>query len=219
MTKHLLRDLENLRKKVLLLGSMVEGAITKATAALLERRREPALDVIHGDDAIDEDEVAIEEDCLKVLALHQPVAVDLRNIVAVLKVNNELERMGDLAGNIAERAIELMDHPPVALPRDFTTMIGTVRTMVRDALEAMVRSDVVIARGILAADATVDRVHREMFREMQALIRKDPSNLEAPIKVLSISRYLERIADQCTNIAEDIVFLVEGEIVRHRRRR
>ena len=206
-------------KKVLLLGSMVEGAINKATTALLDRRREPAIAVLHGDDAIDASEVAIEEDCLKVLALHQPVAIDLRYIVAALKVNNELERMGDLAGNIAERALELVDHPPVALPRDFRTMVETVRTMVRDSLEALVKSDVAIARRILAADETVDRVHREMFREMQALIRKDPANLEAPIKVLSVSRYLERIADQCTNIAEDIVFLVEGEIVRHRRRR
>jgi len=217
MTKHLLRDLEHLKKQILLVGSMVEGAILKATTALLERRPELAADVLEGDDAIDTREVMVEEECLKILALHQPVAIDLRYIITALKVNNDLERMGDLARNIAGRAADLLRQPPIRLPAEFPAMVDTVRRMVRDSLDALVNSDVELARRVLAADDVVDQVHRQMFRDMQAAARKDPDCIEAAINVLSASRNLERIADQCTNIAEDVIFLVEGEIVRHRR--
>jgi len=216
MTKHLLRDLDSLQKRVLRVGGLVEEAILKATTAMLERKHELAAAVLKGDDAIDAEEVLVEEDCLKILALHQPVAGDLRHIVAILKVNNDLERMGDLATNIAARVQELLNHPPVVLPAEFRTMVSTVRRMVRDALDALIKSDIAIAREVLAADDVVDQIHRQMFREMKALAQKDPANLEAPISFLSVSRYLERIADQCTNIAEDVIFKVEGEIVRHR---
>jgi phosphate transport system protein len=219
MTKHLLRDLEHLKKQVLSVGAMAQGAIQKATRALLERLPALAAEVQKSDDAIDRREVMVEEECLKILALHQPVAVDLRYIITVLKVNNELERMGDLAGNIAARAEELIKCAPVRLPAEFTTMVETVQRMVADALETLIETDVTIARRVLAADDIVDRIHRQMFREMQAQARHDPANMEGPISVLSVSKYLERIADQCTNIAEDVIFLVEGEIVRHRRRR
>ena len=219
MTKHLLRDLEHLKKQVLAVGSMVQGSILKATRSLLERLPELAAEVLRGDDAIDRREVMVEEECLKILALHQPVAVDLRYIIAVLKVNNDLERMGDLAGNIAARAEELIECAPVRLPAEFTTMVETVQRMVADSLETLIESDVTIARRVLAADDIVDRIHRHMVREMHALARQDPANMEGPISVMSVSKYLERIADQCTNIAEDVIFLVEGEIVRHRRRR
>jgi phosphate transport system protein len=219
MTKHLLRDLENLKKQVLLLGSLVEGAILKATTALLERRPELAIEVLHGDDAIDAREVAIEEECLKILALHQPVAADLRYIVTVLKVNNDLERMGDLAGNVAGRAADLLKLDPIRFPPEFTSMVETVRRMVHDSLDALIGSNVALARKVLAADDIVDQVHRQMFREVQDTARNNPAQIEAAISLLSTSRNLERIADQCTNIAEDVVFLVEGEIVRHRRMR
>ncbi|MBK8098727.1 MAG: phosphate signaling complex protein PhoU [Planctomycetes bacterium] len=217
MTKHLLRDLEHLKQQLLLLGSMVEGAILKATTALLDRRPELSSAVMHGDDAIDAREVQIEEECLKILALHQPVAIDLRYIVAVLKVNNDLERMGDLACNIAARADELLRHDAVRLPPEFGTMVETVRRMVRDTLDALIKSDVRIAKTVLAADDLVDQIHRQMFTEMHALLRQRPVDVEVPISILSASRNLERIADQCTNIAEDVIFQVEGEIVRHRR--
>ncbi len=217
MTKHLLRDLDHLKKQILLVGSMVEGAILKATTALLERRPELAAEVMHGDDAIDAREVMVEEECLKILALHQPVASDLRYIIMVLKVNNDLERMGDLAGNIAERAADLLKHDPVRVPPEFRSMVETVRRMVRDALDALVHSDVKLARRVLTADDVVDQVHRQMFREMQSMAQANPPAIEAAINMLSASRNLERIADQCTNIAEDVIFLVEGEIVRHRR--
>lgn len=219
MTKHLLRDLENLKKQVLMLGSLVEGAILKATTALLERRPELAAEVLHGDDAIDTREVAIEEECLKILALHQPVAADLRYIVTVLKVNNDLERMGDLAGNIAGRAADLLKLDPIRFPPEFTAMVETVRRMVHDSLDALIGSNIALARKVLAADDIVDQVHRQMFREVQDTARNQPDQIEAAISLLSASRNLERIADQCTNIAEDVVFLVEGEIVRHRRMR
>lgn len=219
MTKHLLRDLENLKRQIQAIGSLVETAIAKATTALLERRADVAAEVLHGDDAIDEREVLVEEDCLKVLALHQPVAIDLRYIVAILKVNNDLERMGDLAVNIAARAEELLEEEPVRLPPKFVTMIETVRRMVHDALAALILSDVGVARRVVAADEVVDQVHRQMFREMTALATREPARLSAAISLLSVSRYLERIADQSTNIAEDVIFLVEGEIVRHRRTR
>lgn len=219
MTKHLLRDLEHLKKQILLVGSMVEGAILKATTALLERRPQLATEVLQGDDAIDTREVMVEEECLKILALHQPVAIDLRYIVTALKVNNDLERMGDLARNIAGRAADLLKLEPIRLPAEFATMVVAVRGMVRDSLDALVNSDVDLARRVLAADETVDEVHRQMFREMQTVARQKPDCIEAAINVLSASRNLERIADQCTNIAEDVIFLVEGEIVRHRRKR
>lgn len=219
MTKHLLRDLEHLKQQVQTLGSMVEAAISKATTALLERRGELAEEVVHGDDPIDEREVMVEEECLKMLALHQPVAIDLRYLVAVLKANNELERMGDLAVNIAARVGGLLDLEPVRLPPKFVTMVETVRRMVHDVLEAMIESDVDLARRVIAADEIVDRIHRQMFRDLQTMAQKEPGCLEAVINLLSVSRYLERIADQSTNIAEDVIFLVEGEIVRHRRTR
>jgi phosphate transport system protein len=219
MTKHLLRDLEHLKKQVLAVGSMVQGAIQNATRALFERLPTLSAEVLKSDDAIDRREVMVEEECLKILALHQPVAVDLRYIITVLKVNNELERMGDLAGNIAARAAELTKCAPVRLPAEFTRMVETVQVMVADSLETLVETDVTIARRILAADDIVDRIHRQMVREMQDEARADPDNIEGPISVMSVSKYLERIADQCTNIAEDVIFLVEGEIVRHRRRR
>ncbi|MEZ5964993.1 MAG: phosphate signaling complex protein PhoU [Planctomycetota bacterium] len=219
MTKHLLRDLERLKKQILLVGSMVEGAIMKATAALLERRPQLAAEVLEGDDAIDTREVMVEEECLKILALHQPVAIDLRYIVTALKVNNDLERMGDLARNIAGRANDLLKLEPIHMPNEFPTMVDTVRSMVRDSLDALVSTDVDLARRVLAADDTVDRVHRHMFQEMQAAARENPDRIEAAINLLSASRNLERIADQCTNIAEDVIFLVEGEIVRHQRKR
>lgn len=219
MTKHLLRDLERLKKQILLVGSMVEGAILKATSALLDRRPDLASEVLHGDDAIDTREVMVEEECLKILALHQPVAIDLRYIVTVLKVNNDLERMGDLAGNIAGRALDLVRIEPIRLLPDFPRMVETVRGMVRDSLDALVNSDVALAQRVLSVDEQVDTIHRQMFEHVQSEARRNPDRIEAAISLLSASRNLERIADQCTNIAEDVIFLVEGEIVRHRPQR
>ena len=216
MTKHLLRDLENLKKQVLLVGSLVEGAILKATTALLERRPELAAEVLHGDDAIDSREVMVEEECLKILALHQPVAIDLRLVIAVIKINNDLERIGDLAVNIAERAIFLAARPPVDFAFDFAAMSLKTRNMLKQALDAFVNLDSSLAQQVCAADYEVDEMNRRIYPSVHEAIRRQPDRLEDLLHLLSVSRYLERIADHATNIAEDVIYLNEGEIVRHR---
>ena len=217
MTKHLLRDLEHLKKELLGVGSLVESAIDLATTSLLERRPELAKTVIQGDEEIDSREVAIEEDCLKTLALHQPVAYDLRYIIAVLKVNNDLERMGDLAVNIAERAIYLSSRAPLPEPPGFDRMVESVRRMVRTSLNALVQQDIMLADEVLRADDTVDAIHRQIFETTQERMRQNPDGIDHGLCMISASRNLERIADQATNIAEDVLFLVKGEIIRHQK--
>ena len=216
MAKHLLRDLEHLKKEILAVGSLVEHAIRKATVALAEGRPKLAEEVIEGDAEIDAREVAVEEECLKVLALHQPVAGDLRFIITVLKVNNDLERMGDLAANIAARARNLAGDAPIPVPKEFGVMVDCVRTMVRDSLDALVNVDTELANSIYAADDEVDAMHRRMFGHVQDEMRRDPASIERGIQALSVSKHLERIADLATNIAEDVEFMVSGEIIRHR---
>ncbi|MCC6671685.1 MAG: phosphate signaling complex protein PhoU [Planctomycetes bacterium] len=219
MTKHLLRDLEHLKKQLLTVGAMVEEAIQKATGALLDRRPELVEQTMRGERQIDEREVAVEEECLKLLALHQPVASDLRFIVTVLKANNDLERMGDLAEAIAERAAFLTSHDPIKLPPAFRKMVENVRTMVREALDSLVNVDVDLARKVLRDDSEVDATNRQMFAEMQELMMRDPQSVPRALHSLSASRALERISDHATNIAEDVLFMVEGEIMRHRKDR
>jgi len=216
MSKHLLRDMENLKKEILGAGAIVEEATNKAITSLVDRRPELAEEVMAGDDEIDEKEVNIEEECLKILALHQPVATDLRFIVAVMKVNNDLERMGDLAVNIAERAAYLSAHDPIELPLDFTRMADKVRSMLRESLDALVNLDARLARRICGQDEVVDAINREMFVALQDLMYREPETIQRAVHTLSASRHLERIADLATNIAEDVIFLVEGEVIRHR---
>ena len=218
MSLHLQRDLDQLKKDILLLGDRVELAINNALLALTDRRPELAELVFAEEKIIDETEVQIEEYCLKILALHQPVAVDLRFIVVVLKVNNDLERMGDFAVNIAKRAIFLGKNDQVSFPAEFTqVMAASIQTMVQNSLESLVRLDVNMAREVIAMDGKVDEINRQMYGEMQSLIKRDPSTVESAIALLSSSRYLERIADLATNIAEDVIFMVEGEVIRHQK--
>lgn len=216
MTQHFQRDLEGLKKSLLRLGARVEEAIQKATAALVDRRPELAEEVRRGDPELDEMEVEIESECLKIMALHQPVAGDLRFLVTALKVNNDLERMGDLAVNLAARAVELARSPSLPIADGFQEMVAGVRGMVKGALDALVERDTGAARRVLAADDAVDAAHRGLFARVEAAIREDPAVAGPAIRHLSASRYLERIADLATNIAEDVIFMVEGEIVRHR---
>lgn len=214
--KHLERDLDRLKRHMLTMGAMVEEAVNKAITALVDRRPELAEEVMQGDTEIDETELMIEEECLKALALHQPVAKDLRFVICAMKVNNDLERMGDLAINIAERALFLAGEPPIGVPLDFVRMADSVRSMVRDSLDSLVNLDTTIARSVCAADDEVDDINRDMYVKLQALMRKDGDSVERAVHTLSASRHLERIADLATNIAEDVVFLVEGEVIRHR---
>jgi phosphate transport system protein len=213
---HLQRDLDTLRRDILELGGMVEIAINDAILALKNRRVDLAEKVIARESAIDEKEVYIEEECLKMLALHQPVAVDLRFIVVALKVNNDLERMGDFAKNVATRAIFLASHEPIPCIPDFLNVLpDVIRKMVRNSLDSLVRLDLKLAQEVIDMDDTVDDINRRMYGELQALMKKDNSTIERAIQLLSSSRYLERIADLSTNIAEDVIFMVDGRVIRH----
>ncbi len=215
MSKHLQRDLENLKRDILIMGSMVENSTNKAILALVQRKSELAEEVIQGDHKINNKENKIEEECLKILALHQPVAADLRFIIVVLKVNNDLERMGDLAINISERSVYLSAREPLEVSLDFPRMIEGVRKMVKGSLDSLVGQDPRLARDVLAMDDEIDNINREMYEVLQKVMRDDPSTVNRAVQLLSASRYLERIADLTTNIAEDVVFMVEGELIRH----
>jgi len=215
MTKHLQRDLDSLKRKLLTMGSMVEESTNMTITALVDRRADISFEVMQSDDAIDVLEIEIEEECLKILALHQPVATDLRFVIAVMKVNNDLERMGDLAINIAERASYLSTHDALEVPLDFEKMAERVRSMVKQSLDAVVNLDTDLARRVCAQDDEVDDINREMFGILEDQMRKDPDTVERAVHLLSASRQLERIADLATNIAEDVIFMVDGEVVRH----
>lgn len=216
MSLHLTHDLATLNKEILHLGTMVETAINKAIRSLVDRRPELAESVISEEHFINEKEVEIEEHCLQILALHQPVANDLRLIVVILKVNNDLERMGDFAVNTAKRAISLCKEEPIPYPREITnTMSEGIRSMVKSSLDALVSLDVNLARRVIDMDDEIDEANRQMYVELQSLMERDSSSIKQAIELLSTSRYLERIADLATNIAEEVIFIVEGEVVRH----
>lgn len=217
MTKHLVRDMDQLHRDILALSAAVEEIIDKAAQALLEARLDLAQEVLEGDEAVDRLEVHIEEECLKILALHQPVAIDLRRIATVLKVNNDLERIADLAVNIAERAKVLGVQPLFPIPEKLRRMTDLATLMVRGALDAFVNLDAHGARRIHALDDEVDRFNREIIDELQETMRKKPELIGQAMHCFSASRHVERIADHATNIAEDVIYLVEGEIARHKR--
>lgn len=217
MSKHLQRDLDRLKKQLLTMGGMVEEATDRAITAVTDRRRELAEQVMSGDDAIDAKELEVEDECLKMLALHQPVASDLRFIITVLKVNNDLERMGDLAKNIAERAAALAQQPPIDGAQEFRKMAERVRRMVHECIDALVTRDVDLANKVCLDDREVDEENKRRFATLQEVMRKSPDSVERAVHLLSVSRHLERIADHATNVAEDVVFLVDGEVIRHLR--
>lgn len=217
MSKHLQRDLDRLKKQLLTMGGMVEEATDRAIAAVTDRRRELAEQVMTGDDAIDAKELEVEDECLKMLALHQPVASDLRFIITVLKVNNDLERMGDLAKNIAERAAALVQQPPIDGAQEFRPMAERVRRMVHECIDALVTRDVDLANKVCLDDREVDEENKRRFATLQEVMRRSPDAVERAVHLLSVSRHLERIADHATNVAEDVVFLVDGEVIRHLR--
>lgn len=216
MSKHLQRDLDHLNTELLKISSMVEEMIDKATQALIERRLQLADEVVHSDEFVDRHEVHVEEDCLKMLALHQPVAVDLRRIATVMKVNNDLERIADLAVSIAQRAQAMDEFPAFPIPDQLPGMVTLSTQMVRSAMDAFVNLDVGSARRIMALDATVDQRNREIIVELQTVMQTRPELVAAALHCFSAVRHVERIADHATNIAEDVVYLVEGDIVRHR---
>lgn len=215
MTKHFHNQIESLKKKILHLTAMVEQSLTEAVRSVDERDVSLAVKVIAADESIDDFEVEVEEECLKTLALYQPVASDLRFIIAVLKMNNDLERIGDLALNIAQRAKTLAEYENEVSPINLKEMSKLTLSMVRKCTDALVALDADQAREVGAMDDEVDEMHKNAYLVTEAAIQKSPQKVAFFINVLGISRYLERIADHATNIAEDVVYLVEGTIIRH----
>jgi len=216
MSKHLEIEIEKLNKRLLTVGEIVVEAIQKALRALQERRAELALEVIEGDHRIDLAEVEVEEECLRLLALYQPVAEDLRFIAAVMKMNSDMERMGDEASNIAKHAHFLAGRDPVPIPPRLVDLSNVALRMVRESLAAFVSGDVDAARRICAEDDEADQYNREVISYLWKMIEKDTETVERATRLFSVSRHLERIADHATNIAEDVVYMVEGNIIRHR---
>jgi phosphate transport system protein len=215
MSIHLNRDLESVQRRVLSLASAVEQIVEKSIRALFERDALLARTLMESDTPIDMEENVIEEECLKILALHQPVAIDLRRVASIVKINNDLERMADLAVNIAERALALANGPEVPVPATFRQMTDLTNTMVRDSIDAFVKTDVALAKRVCRLDDEVDRYNLEIIEHVSEFMKQSTRNVEPGLHLFSAARQLERIADHATNIAEDVVYLVEGRIIRH----
>ena len=208
-------ELKELKEKLLYEGGLVEKAINSAIKALLERNSELADKVIDDDPIVNALEVEIDEFCLKLLALRQPAARDLRFITTAIKINYDLERIGDMAVNICERVQELNQEPILKPYIDLPMMAETVQTMLKESLEAFVGEDVTAARKVMKDDQMVDQLLDQIFRELLTYMMQDMKTISRATRVLFIAKYLERMADHAVNIAELVVFLVEGKIIRH----
>ena len=209
------REIEKLKQKLLTLCSAVEEQLWEAVKSIRNRDVDLARRVIDEDSRIDQMEVYSEELCLKVLALYQPVAIDLRFIITALKITSDLERIGDLSVNVAERSLFLSSHDPIDMPFDFETMAEKTQVMVRQSIDALINMDTQLAHQVTRSDDEVDALNRDMYNLVKEGILGHPEHIEALIHLLSVSRHLERIADHATNIAEDVIYMVEGRIIRH----
>ena len=216
MTVHMKREIDRLKQMLMSLCEVVEESLRQAVEAIKTRDEALAKTVIAGDIEIDQMEVDVEEECLKILALYQPVAIDLRFIITALKINNDLERIGDLAVNLAERGTFLAGQHREDVTLDFDAMTEKTKSMVHRSLEALVNMDSKLAYDVCAADDEVDQINHQMFLIVQDEIRAHPEQSESLIHLLSASRHLERVADHATNIAEDVIYMIEGHIVRHK---
>ena len=215
MSVHLHRELDRLRGRLLGLAGEVEQQLQKAITAVLNRDPQLADEVEAGDRKIDQFEVELEEECLKVLALYQPVAADLRFLITVLKINNDLERVGDLAVNIARKARTLSQMPPVRMPFDLDGMWRKVQEMLRQSVDSLVNGDADAAEDVCKRDEAVNAQKKAIRQQVEQLIEQHPDQVKTWLQVLAVSRNLERVADHATNIAEDVIYLVRGHIVRH----
>lgn len=215
MAKLFEKELEKLRRKILNLGSVVEDLVFKAVKSVEQRDSTLAQTVFNSDNEVDQIEVDVEEECLKILALHQPVAIDLRIVIAVLKINNDLERIGDLACNIADRAFALASCKKINVIFPFTQMAAKVKQMLHESLVAFVNLDAGLARQVCSSDPEVDAIHKGVHKLIEDNLKLAPDDANIFMYYLSVSRNLERIADHATNIAEDVIYMVDGEIVRH----
>ena len=216
MEIHLIHELDRLKKRILNLCAEVEECVSKSVQSLIKLDTKLAKSVIQKDEEIDKLEVEIEEECLKVLALHQPVASDLRFIVSILKINNDLERIADLAVNVAERSINLTKTSPTQPPFDCALLGKKVHDMLDKSLESFIKLNTDLAYEVLSLDDEVDLIHRNAYGTVGDMVLETPEAFTALSSYLSASRHLERIADLTTNIAEDVIYLVKGDIVRHK---
>jgi phosphate transport system protein len=213
--RHFQADLEQLKTRLLEMGGLAEDRVRAAVDGLVRRAADAVARVIHGDRPINQLHIEIDNRCFTLLALHQPMAVDLRAIVSAVKINTDLERVGDLAVNIAEAVVRYMRHPPVKELIDIPRMASAAQTMLRDALDAYVRRDTVLAQAVLDADDGLDSLKTQVFRELLTYMLQDPTTNEPALDLILVTRHLERIGDHATNIAEDVIFIVSARDVRH----
>lgn len=214
MSRHLHDDLEYAKRRLLELSGVVEQMIQTSMLAMKNRDAALMAQVIATDTQVDADEVRIESECLKILALHQPVAADLRRITSMLKINNDLERIGDLSCNIAERADRLRS-PVFSVPSEVYQMAAEASEMVRHAMDAFVNENQEQANNVIQRDDEIDRMNRDVIEQLTQHMRQEPSQIEAALSCFSIARHLEQIADHATNIASDLIYMVSGQITRH----
>lgn len=213
--RHFIEELEQLKTKLLEMSALVESSIQRSISAVTQKDRGAAEEVFRTEVRINAIEIEIDEFAINLLALQQPMAADLRLIVAALKINTDLERMGDLAVSIAERALSLIDGPVIKPMIDIPHIAGLVQSMVRKALDAFVMRDPDLARSVLASDDAVDSLRTACYHELVSYMEADPEHIQQALHLLVVTRNLERIADHSTNIAEDVLFLVKGVDVRH----
>jgi phosphate transport system protein len=209
------QDLEKLKERVLRMGGFVEDAIRKSIKALVERDRNLAIEVIDGDAIINNFDVEIEEECIRFLAIWQPTGSNLRFVTTAIKIITDLERMGDLAVDICERGIELLDEPPLKPYIDIPRMAEAAQKMLKDSLDAFVAKDAELALRVCEADDFVDNLNQQIFNELLLYMLKDPKNISRAVRLTYITKYLERVGDHATNIAEMVVYMVKGKVIRH----
>jgi phosphate transport system protein len=213
--QHFEAERQALRNQLLTMGALVEDRVHRAIQALVERREEEARRIIETDQEINDLQIDIDDRCLKLLALQTPLAIDLRLITSAMKINADLERVGDQAVNIAENVLQLLPHPPLKPLIDIPRMAEIAERMVRDSLDSFVKGDAGLARDVLRRDDEVDGLKDQLFRELLTYMMADPGTIQRALALLLISRHLERIADHATNIAEDVIFIAEAKDVRH----
>lgn len=215
MERHFDLELNELRTQILSMGGLVEGQIERSIKALVDRDNDLASKVIEGDRLVNTMDVEIDENCLRLLALQQPTARDLRFVITAMKISTELERMSDLAENICERAIELNEEPQLKPYIDIPRMASWTLRMVRESLDAFVLQDAALARKVCADDDFVDDLTHQLFRELISFMIENQGTITRAIRLTSIGKYIERIADHATNVAELVIYMVEGKIIRH----
>jgi phosphate transport system protein len=213
--RHFEEELDQLKVRLLEMGGLSEDRVQTAVQSLVTRDLSMVARVLGGDGPINQLHIEIDNRCFTLLALHQPMAVDLRAIVSAVKINTDLERVGDLAINIAEAATRYLKHPPVKELIDIPRMATIAQAMLRDSLDAFVRRDIAMAEAVLDEDDALDALKTQVFRELLTYMLSDPSKIEPALDLILISRHLERIGDHATNIAEDVIFMVTARDVRH----